>query len=64
VVLSLAHGDTLIRWTGPVPELTIDVTRTAFQLAARWSGDSNSPAWLIEGTDLAPNHWFSNIPAG
>jgi hypothetical protein len=61
-VLPLAHGDTLIRRCGPVPELTADLTTTAFQLAARWSGGAEAPPWLIGSTHLGPNHWFSTRP--
>ena len=42
VALPLAHGDTLVRWCGPVPELTADLVKTALQLAAGWSGDSRA----------------------
>ena len=60
VVLPLAHGDTLIRWCGPVPELTLDLVRTALQIAASWSGDPRAVPWLIGSNHLAPNHWFSS----
>ena len=59
VVLPLAHGDTLIRWCGPVPELTLDLVRTALRIAASWSGDPRAVPWLIGSNHLAPNHWFS-----
>ena len=59
VVLPLAHGDTLIRWCGPVPELTLDLVRTALRVAARWCGDPRAVPWLIGSNHLAPNHWFS-----
>jgi len=59
VVLPLAHGDTLIRWCGPVPELTLDLVGTALRLAASWSGDPHAGPWLIGSNHLAPSHWFS-----
>ena len=62
VVLALAHGDTLIRWCGPVPELTRDLVKSALQIAASWSGDPQASPWLIGSNHLAPNHWFSIRP--
>jgi urease accessory protein len=59
VSLPLDSGDTLIRWCGPVPELTADVATTAFRLAAAWSGNRDAPPWLIGSNHLVPNHWFS-----
>jgi urease accessory protein len=61
-VLPLPHGDTLIRWVGPVPELTAELVRTALHLAAGWSELPDAPAWLIGSNNLVPNHWFS-VPA-
>jgi urease accessory protein len=58
-ILPLAHGDTLIRWCGPVPDVSADLVQTAFQLAATWSGGSHAPPWLIGSNHLVPNHWFS-----
>jgi urease accessory protein len=59
VVLPLEYGDTLIRWCGPVPDLTADLVTAAFQLAAKWSGDASAPPWLLGSHNLVPNHWFS-----
>jgi urease accessory protein len=58
-VLPLAHGDTLIRWCGPVAEVISHVVKTAFRLAAAWSGDPDAAPWLIGSNCLVPNHWFS-----
>lgn len=57
-VLPLAHGDTLIRWCGPVGEVTTEVVRTALGVATRWSGRPDAPMWLIGSHNLVPNHWF------
>jgi urease accessory protein len=58
-VLPLAHGDTLVRWCGPVADVTGEVVRTALGVAARWSGRSETRPWLIGSHHLAPSHWFS-----
>lgn len=59
VVLPLARGDTLIRWCGAVPEVTMDLVRTALRIAASWNGNPRAVPWLIGSNHLAPNHWFS-----
>ena len=61
-VLPLAHGDTLIRWCGPVGDVTAEVVRTALTVAAGWSGRDDAPPWLIGSNHLVPNHWFSVDP--
>jgi urease accessory protein len=58
-ILPLECGDTLIRWCGPVPDLTADLVTTAFRLAGTWSGCATARPWLIGSSHLVPNHWFS-----
>lgn len=60
-VLPLAHGDSLIRWCGPVPDVIAAVVRTAFRIAASWSGQTQP--WLVGSNHLVPNHWFSPRPS-
>jgi hypothetical protein len=58
-ILPLEGGDTLVRWCGPVPELTADLVTTAFRLAGSWSGHRDARPWLVGSSHLVPNHWFS-----
>ncbi len=58
-ILSLAQGDTLVRWCGPTPELVPAVVREALSLAAGWPPELSSRPWLIGGHHLNPSHWFS-----
>ncbi len=53
VVLPLAHGDTRIRWCGPVPELTLDLVRTALRIAASCVPADAVDAARQAGHDLA-----------
>jgi hypothetical protein len=58
-VFPLTHGDTLIRWCGPVPDVIAAVVRTSLGVAGRWSGSDDAPAWLIGSNHLVSTHWFS-----
>jgi urease accessory protein len=60
-VLKLAHGDTLIRWCGPTPEVITEVATTALTLPARpnFGGLVGERPWLVGANHLVPNHWFS-----
>ena len=51
------HLDSLVR---TCPRATLDLVRTALQIAARWCGDPRAVPWLIRSNHLAPNHWFSS----
>jgi urease accessory protein len=57
--LRTAVGDTCVRWCGAPAEVTRAVVRAALAIAGCWSGGAGAPAWLLESSHLAPNHWFS-----
>lgn len=61
-VCPLESGDTCVRWCGHPASVTADLVRTALLAAATWTGGPNSGPWLLDSTDLAPNHWFSTPP--
>jgi urease accessory protein len=63
VVLPLAHGDTVIRWSGPTQQVIADFTQIALTIPAAWTRPSDrceARPWLIAGNHLVPNHWFSS----
>lgn len=57
--LTLAGGDTLIRWCGPAPALVPAVVHEALSLAAAWTPEAAARPWLIGGHHLNPSHWFT-----
>lgn len=57
-VLSLAQGDTLIRWCGATLDLARDLARNALQIAASRSGDPQARPWLIASNHLCPAMGF------
>jgi urease accessory protein len=58
-VMSLASGDTCIRYLGSPAAVTQAVVKAALSLAARWSANANGTPWLLSSDGLARNHWFS-----
>lgn len=61
-ICPLDNGETCVRWCGHPTEVTMDLARTALQLAANWTGGANAPPWLLASGNLTPNHWFSPLP--
>jgi urease accessory protein len=57
--LPIGSGDLCVRWCGHPPEVVPDVVRCAMHLASRHRPGSEASPWLIDSTELAPNHWFS-----
>ncbi len=55
----LETGESCMRWCGPPPAVTTDLVRTAMRIAGNWTGGPDARPWLLESSDLAPNHWFS-----
>jgi urease accessory protein len=63
-VFPLDTGGTCIRWCGEPNAVTTDLFRTAMKLAAEAIGDAATSPWLLNSTELSPNHWFSSfVPA-
>jgi urease accessory protein len=58
-VFPLDSGGSCLRWCGPPGAVTADLVFTALRLAASWTVGPEGPPWLLDSTDLAPNHWFS-----
>ncbi|WZO97402.1 urease accessory protein UreD [Isosphaeraceae bacterium EP7] len=55
----LESGEACMRWCGHPSAVTADLVRTALRLAAIWTVGPDARPWLLDSTDLAPNHWFS-----
>lgn len=58
-VFRLDTGCVSIRWCGAPSAVTEDLVRVTLLLAAEATAGRGAPAWLLESTDLSPNHWFS-----
>lgn len=58
-VFRLDNGESCLRWCGHPTLVTADLVIIALSLAAQWTGEPNSPPWLLASSDLSPNHWFS-----
>ncbi|HYV35922.1 MAG TPA: urease accessory protein UreD [Gemmataceae bacterium] len=56
-LLSTVAGDSCIRWTGSGQEVAAAIVGSAL-IAAAFRTEAANP-WLLNGFDLAPNHWFS-----
>lgn len=61
-VFPLDNGMSCVRWCGDPTPVSIDTVRIAFAIAGEWTGGPGSPPWLLESTELSPNHWFSVPP--
>jgi urease accessory protein len=55
----LGTGENCLRWVGPPGPVTADLVRVAMTTAGGWTAGR---PWLLESSDLAPNHWFSPPP--
>lgn len=53
------NGDLCIRWCGSPADVTNDLVITALRLAGFWTSGQGAPPWLLESSNLSPNHWFS-----
>jgi hypothetical protein len=42
--------------------VTADLVGVAMRVASNWTGGPGRRPWLINSSDLAPNHWFSVQP--
>lgn len=58
-VFPLDTGESCVRWCGPPGPVTADLVRTALGIAGHWTGGR---PWLLDSSELAPNHWFSMPP--
>lgn len=58
-VFQLGTKEACLRWCGPPSAVTSDLVRVAMQVAGIWTGGPSARPWLLESSDLAPNHWFS-----
>ncbi|MDX2038438.1 MAG: urease accessory protein UreD [Isosphaeraceae bacterium] len=57
--LPLSSGAVCVRWCGP-PALVIEsLVRASMQIAGAWHSGSTARPWLLDSTELTPNHWFS-----
>ncbi len=57
-VFRLENGESCLRWCGHPAAVTADVAHTALSLAASWTIGPAARPWLLDSSDLAPNHWF------
>jgi urease accessory protein len=57
-VFRLDTGESCMRWCGHPGAVTADLARTALCLAASWTVGPGARPWLLDSSDLAPNHWF------
>lgn len=55
-VFTLDTGESCLRWVGSPGAVTADLVRMAMTIAGFWTGGR---PWLIESSELTPNHWFS-----
>jgi urease accessory protein len=62
-VFPLGTGGTGIRWCGSPDAVTEDLVHVTLQLAAEATGGPGATPWLLDSTDLSPNHWFSKPAA-
>lgn len=58
-VCPLDTGEHCVRWCGPPDKVTLDLVQLAMTIAAFWTSEQQCPPWLIDSTELSPNHWFS-----
>jgi urease accessory protein len=58
-VFGLDIGEFCIRWCGNPAAVTADLVRVALTVAASWTVGVGAPPWLLDSSNLAPNHWFS-----
>jgi len=58
-IFRLDSGVSCLRWCGNPAVVTADLVRTALSLASGWTVGTGAPPWLLESSDLSPNHWFS-----
>ncbi len=58
-----AFGDTCVRWCGPLAEVIGTLAATGLTCAAALAGSPGHEPWLLATHDLAPNHWFHQVPA-
>ncbi|WP_169980541.1 urease accessory protein UreD [Tautonia rosea] len=63
-IFPLDAGGCCVRWCGEPSRVTAALVQTALQIAAEWTDGPGSPPWLLQSSDLAPNHWFSTPPGG
>jgi urease accessory protein len=61
-VFPLGSEDHCIRWCGDPSAVSTDLTHVALGLAGTWTGGVGAAPWLIDSSNLAPNHWFSTPP--
>ncbi|MBX7103574.1 MAG: urease accessory protein UreD [Gemmataceae bacterium] len=61
-VFRLDTGESCLRWCGSPHAVTADLVAVTMRVAASWTGGPGSRPWLINSSDLAPNHWFSIQP--
>jgi urease accessory protein len=55
----LETGVTCLRWCGHPKAVMADLVLTALSLAGNWTGGEGASPWLLDSSDLSPNHWFS-----
>lgn len=58
-VVQLGSGEHCVRWCGTPGAVTADLVRTAMRQAAFATTGPDARPWLINSSDLVPNHWFS-----
>lgn len=58
----LDTGEACLRWCGTPNAVTSDLVRVAMRIAGDWTGGPGGRSWLIDSSDLSPNHWFSHQP--
>jgi urease accessory protein len=61
--LPLDADVTCLRWCGPPAAVTTALVRAASTIAGSWTGGPGASPWLLDSTELSPNHWFSKPPA-
>jgi urease accessory protein len=61
-IFRLDNGESCIRWCGSPGAVTADLVFLAMTLASSWTLGPGARPWLIDSSELAPNHWFSTPP--
>jgi len=61
-VFRLDSGESCLRWCGDPGVVTAELVATAMGVAGSWTGGAGARPWLLDSSELAPNHWFS-VPA-
>lgn len=59
----LDGGDACLRWCGRPSAVSGDLVRVALGLAGGWTTPGGTRPWLLDSSQLAPNHWFSTAPS-